>query len=317
MLHVLWGATYSAGGGSSTGGGGDYSTGGGGSSTGGGAPREQLATARAREPSRPTTMLEGAPRLADPAAPSADCPVRPRAHRRPHIGVVVVALAVGWNLWHLSAELLRVPYLNDSSMHEQMVRFATGRFETGHLPLTSWFPYLGLGSPQFLHYQSLPALLTGLLGVAIGPNQAFRWSLYLLLSLWPLSVYLAARLFGIGRSAAAISAALPPFLLSPVGVGYEQRAYIWARVRSVDSVVGLVHPAACVVSQLAGDRPWLRLLRRDRVRIGHGRAALRDRLSGGPCADPQRSSSTTRGMAATPSCSCSARSCSASRCLST
>ena len=31
----------------------------------------------------------------------------------------------------------------------------------GHLPLTNWFPFLGEGSPQFLHYQSLPAILTG------------------------------------------------------------------------------------------------------------------------------------------------------------
>ena len=28
----------------------------------------------------------------------------------------------------------------------------------GHLPLTGWFPYLGLGSPRFLRYQSLPAI---------------------------------------------------------------------------------------------------------------------------------------------------------------
>jgi hypothetical protein len=122
MLHVLWGATYSTGGGFSAGGGGDYSTGGGFSAGGGG----DYSTAGGGSS---------------------------------------------------GAELLRVPYLNDSSMHAQMVRFATARFEAGHLPLTSWFPYLGLGSPQFLHYQSLPALLTGLLGVAIGPNQAFRWSL--------------------------------------------------------------------------------------------------------------------------------------------
>ena len=35
------------------------------------------------------------------------------------------------------------------------------RIKEGHLPLTSWFPYLGLGSPQFLHYQSLPSMTPG------------------------------------------------------------------------------------------------------------------------------------------------------------
>jgi hypothetical protein len=139
----------------------------------------------------------------------------------------IVAAAVGWNLVNLRALTLGVSYGDDSSMHEQMVRFATAQLRAGHLPLTSWFPYLGEGSPQFLHYQSLPAILTGALGLLIGPDVAFRWSLYLLWSLWPVSVYLAARAFGAGRPAAAASAAMAPFLMSATGVGYEQHAYAW------------------------------------------------------------------------------------------
>jgi hypothetical protein len=139
----------------------------------------------------------------------------------------IVAAAAGWNLVNLRALTLGVAYGDDSSMHEQMVRFATERLRAGHLPLTSWFPFLGEGSPQFLHYQSLSAILTGLAGLAVGPDVAFRWSLYLLLSLWPVSVYLAARAFGAGRPTAAASAAMAPFLMSVTGVGYEQQAYVW------------------------------------------------------------------------------------------
>jgi Bacterial membrane protein YfhO len=139
----------------------------------------------------------------------------------------LVAAAVGWNLVSLRALTLGVVYLDDSSVHEQMVRFATEQLRAGHLPLTSWFPFLGEGSPQFLHYQSLPAILSGLAGLAVGPDVAFRWSLYLLLSLWPVSVYLSARAFGAGRPAAAASAAMAPFLVSATGVGYEQHAYVW------------------------------------------------------------------------------------------
>jgi len=113
---------------------------------------------------------------------------------------LLVAAAVGWSLFSLRALTLGVTYLNDSSLHEQMVRFATQRFEAGHLPLTSWFPYLGLGSPQFLHYQSLPSMLTGGAGTVVGADVAFRWSLYLLLALWPLCVYAAARVFGLRPS---------------------------------------------------------------------------------------------------------------------
>ena len=77
------------------------------------------------------------------------------------------------------AETLGVSYLDDSSVHEQMLRFATGHFRGGHLPLDSWFPFLGLGSPQFVHYQSLPAMPAGLARLLIGPDAAFRWTLYL------------------------------------------------------------------------------------------------------------------------------------------
>ncbi|HEY1713792.1 MAG TPA: YfhO family protein [Solirubrobacteraceae bacterium] len=137
-----------------------------------------------------------------------------------------VAAAVVWNLASLRALTRGVAYLNDSSLHEQMVRFATAQLRTGHLPPSSWFPFLGEGSPQFLHYQSLPAILTGAVGLLTGPDVAFRWSLYLLLSLWPVSVYLSARAFGAGRPASAASAVMAPFLVSATGVGYEQHAYV-------------------------------------------------------------------------------------------
>ena len=140
---------------------------------------------------------------------------------------LLVAAAVVWNLVSLRALTHGVAYLNDASLHEQMVRFATAQLRAGHLPLTGWFPFLGEGSPQFLHYQSLPAIITGAVGLLTGPDVAFRWSLYLLLSLWPISVYLSARLFGAGRPAAAASAAMAPFLVSATGVGYEQHAYVW------------------------------------------------------------------------------------------
>ena len=140
----------------------------------------------------------------------------------------IVAISCIWGLVELRPELTAVPYLDDSSMHEQMVRFAASRIKEGHLPLTSWFPYLGLGSPQFLHYQSLPAMTAGAIGTVVDPDTVFRWSLYLLLALWPLAVYWCARLFGLGRWTAAGAAVVAPFLSSWAGIGYEDKAYVWA-----------------------------------------------------------------------------------------
>ncbi len=168
------------------------------------------------------------PRLGtgDGAGP-ATAPPHTEARRARMTSPVVLAAVVGWGLWSWRSELTGAPYLDDSSVHEQMVRFALRRLQGGHLPLTSWFPYLGLGSPQFLHYQSLPAMLTGALGLATGGNAAFRISLYLLLSLWPLSVYWSARLFDLDRSVSLLAAAAAPLLMSAVGVGYEAKAYVW------------------------------------------------------------------------------------------
>ena len=140
---------------------------------------------------------------------------------------MVVALALAWGLVELRPELRAVPYLDDSSIHEQMVRVAAVRLRQGHLPLTSWFPYLGLGSPQFLHYQSLPSMLTGALGTVVDPDTAFRWSLYLLLALWPVAIYWSGRIFGLGRWTAAAAAAVSPFISSAAGIGYETKAYVW------------------------------------------------------------------------------------------
>ncbi len=108
-----------------------------------------------------------------------------------------------------------------------MVRAAAARIGVGHLPLTSWWPYLGLGSPQFLHYQSLPSMISGVIGTFANPDAVFRWSLYLLLALWPLTVYWSARLFGLSRWTAAVAAAVAPFLASAAGIGYETKAYVW------------------------------------------------------------------------------------------
>lgn len=132
-----------------------------------------------------------------------------------------------WNLVQLRATTEAVSYLDDASMHQQMVRAATAALRRGQLPLTQWFPYLNGGSPHFLHYQSGGAILTGAAGLVVGPNVAFRWSLYLLVALWPVAVYASARIWGLSRPAAAAAALAASFLSSVPGVGYEQKAYLW------------------------------------------------------------------------------------------
>lgn len=138
------------------------------------------------------------------------------------VGTCAVSLVI------LRPELVQVPYLNDSAVHEEMVRFALVKIRHGHFPPDSWFPFLNLGSPQYLQYQSLAAILTAVAAWAIGVGRAFTLSSWLLVGCWPLCIYAAARVFGLRRRAALAAAMLSPFVSSFTGVGYEQISYLWS-----------------------------------------------------------------------------------------
>jgi hypothetical protein len=142
--------------------------------------------------------------------------------------LVLVALAIGFNLWVLRAERMPLPNLNDSAVHASMIRWAHHRIATGHLPLDGWYPYFDLGASRFHHYQSLPHVLTAYLSFLIGTDRSFTWTLYLLLSAWPLSVYWSARLFGLDRWRSALAALVSPLVSSVRSNGFEYGSYIWS-----------------------------------------------------------------------------------------
>jgi hypothetical protein len=145
--------------------------------------------------------------------------------KRAPIGLLMLICA--WNLWTQRASLANVTYFSDLVLHNQMVRFATQSLLHFHWPFTQWYSLLNLGSPQFLHYQGLGATIIGFVGVFIGSNLAFRLSLYLLWSLWPIAIYSSSRIFGMNRYAAVASALAASFLSSAVHLGYEAKAYEW------------------------------------------------------------------------------------------
>ena len=151
-----------------------------------------------------------------------------RAVVRRALALLPVVATCAVSLVLLRPELIQVPYLNDSAVHEEMVRFALAKIRTGHFPPDSWFPYLNLGTPQFLQYQSLGTMVTALLAWVIGVGRAFTLTTWLLVGCWPLCVYAAARIFGLSRGAAGAAAVLSPFVSSFTGVGYEQISYLWS-----------------------------------------------------------------------------------------
>ena len=143
--------------------------------------------------------------------------------------IALVALACVFCLVVLRGETKPADNLNDSAFHLQMVRWADGQIGEGRVPLDGWYPYLSLGSAQFHHYQSLPHTLTAYAARATGSsaNGTYLWFLYLLLALWPIAVFLGARLLGWNSWIAAAAAAVSPLLISAPGYGYEHESYTW------------------------------------------------------------------------------------------
>jgi hypothetical protein len=151
--------------------------------------------------------------------------------RRPRwadvLPVCLVAVPVIFNLWVLRSERLVVSYPNDSQTHLQMVQWATTTLSHGLLPFDHWYPHLSLGSPFFVQYQSASAVLAGALGLIVGAQTSYAWTLYLLLALWPLCVYWTGRLLGWGRWESSVAAVISPLLFSLTGRGFEDQAFNW------------------------------------------------------------------------------------------
>jgi hypothetical protein len=139
----------------------------------------------------------------------------------------IVALACLFNLWVLRSETTVVLNLNDSALHLAMVRWARYQIDRGSIPLDGWYPFLSLGYPHFHHYQSFPHIVAAYVSLIWDPTSVFYWSLYLLLSLWPISVYVGTRLLGWPAWTAAVAALASPLVVSVTSYGYEHSSYTW------------------------------------------------------------------------------------------
>jgi Gpi18-like mannosyltransferase len=141
----------------------------------------------------------------------------------------LVGLTCIFGLVVLRSETNSAPNLNDSAFHLQMVRWASGQIHGGRIPLDGWYPDLSLGSSFFHHYQSLSETITAYASHVIGASSqtTYDWFLYLLLALWPISVYLGARLLEWDRWTATAAAMVSPLIVSAPGYGYEHGSYTW------------------------------------------------------------------------------------------
>ncbi len=182
------------------------------------------ATSAARDVASWLRLLRAGVRpIAEPSEPE---PTR-RWLRLLPLSLVIVSCV--FSLVILRSETTPANNLNDSAFHLEMVRWASHQISEGRIPLDGWFPDLSLGSSFFHHYQSLPYTLTAY-AARISPfdlTSTYLWILYLMLALWPISVYLGARLLSLERWPAAAAALVSPLIVSITGYGYEHGSYTW------------------------------------------------------------------------------------------
>ena len=141
--------------------------------------------------------------------------------------LLLVATAIGFNLFVFRAEVRLVGAPNDTGVHISMVRWAENRLRHGHVVFDGWYPRLSFGLAQFHHYQSLAPILGGAIALMIGAAHTVAWSNYLLVSLWPLCVYWSVRLFRFDRWTAGITALMSPLITSVTLYGFEHGSFQW------------------------------------------------------------------------------------------
>ena len=128
--------------------------------------------------------------------------------------VVIGALlgAIGFNLWQLFPETTGGAMTgNDSLFHLLLIESAVDAITHGRDVTDPWLN-LSLGFPVFHHYQHLPHVALALIHVVtfeVFPLiDMMRWSTYLLLSLFPLSIFWSLRRFSFDPLTCAMGAVL-------------------------------------------------------------------------------------------------------------
>ncbi len=180
--------------------------------------------------------------------------------------VLVPTLIMAWGL--LPELTIRTPSVNDDSVHFLFIRQASAALDAGQNLFDHWDPQFEAGVPQFLYYQHLPALaVIALQRLSLGTLDllaAFNVVRFLLMVLFPLTVYVAMRWSGFSAMACTVGAAASTLLSGNFRYGFEYDSYtfagfglftqLWAMhisLLTVAAVYGAIH---------RGRRIWLAAL---------------------------------------------------------
>ena len=136
------------------------------------------------------------------------------AQPRTEIFVVFGALlsSIGFNLWHLFPETTGSAMTGGDSLFHLLLTESAVEAATNGRDVTDHWQTLSLGFPVFHHYQHLPHIALAVLHLvtfeAFSLLNVMRWTTYLILSLFPLSIFWSLRRFSFDRTTCAMGAVL-------------------------------------------------------------------------------------------------------------
>ena len=145
---------------------------------------------------------------------------------------LAVAAALALNLYWLTPELTIAHLdLNDNVLHYGLAVRTAEAIENGENPFDHWVSEWTLGYPVPRTYQPLGSFSVAALYLALGKSvplmTLFVWVRFLLVLLFPCSVYLGARLMELDRLRAAAAALVAPLIATNNLYGLEHGSYVW------------------------------------------------------------------------------------------
>ena len=166
---------------------------------------------------------------------------------------LVLLVAVASNLVLLLPELTGgIVAINDNVLHLLLTDMTVEAIKDGRNFTDPWQSTMNLGFPMFHYYQHLPHLLVALFHVVtfgVFPVvDLMRWSTYLLLGLFPLSVFWSLQRFGFDHLTAAMGGLVAPLVVTNdlFGFGYGSYTFVGFGLYSQIWAMVLFGPAIAV-----------------------------------------------------------------------
>ena len=163
------------------------------------------------------------------------------------IVICVLTAAVGFNLAYLYSYFntsVNVSLGSDMVMHLLLSETVVSAMVEGWNVTDVWEGSMGMGHPVFHYYQHLPHLIVGLINVvafdAISVGNILIWSTYILISLFPLSMYVSLRRFGFDPLSSAMGGLVASLISTDGTFGFDNSSYIQTEIGLYTQLWGMV-----------------------------------------------------------------------------